>query len=156
MSTAAETRAWRAKNPERQQENARRYRAANIERIREYHREYRKGYYAKNKARILARAAALYALDPGHKRKTQSKSRWRRAGVDPTAAEQALAAHNGTCDCCGTESPVEARWCVDHDHATGRVRGVLCSKCNTAIGKLGDTLEGVLRAVRYLQRNQGA
>lgn len=39
---------------------------------------------------------------------------------------------------------------VDHDHATGRIRGVTCAGCNTALGRFGDTLAGALRAVEYL------
>ena len=42
---------------------------------------------------------------------------------------------------------------VDHCHSTGYVRGLLCWNCNTALGKLGDTEEGVQRALSYLQRN---
>lgn len=40
---------------------------------------------------------------------------------------------------------------VDHDHQTGRVRGLLCVGCNGAIGKLGDNIEGLLRAIDYLK-----
>lgn len=40
--------------------------------------------------------------------------------------------------------------CVDHDHDTHEVRGLLCSVCNAGIGFLGDRLHGVLRAARYL------
>lgn len=40
---------------------------------------------------------------------------------------------------------------LDHCHATGRVRGVLCIKCNSAIGALGDTPEGLQRAIDYLR-----
>jgi hypothetical protein len=40
---------------------------------------------------------------------------------------------------------------VDHDHRTGMVRGVLCSSCNTALGRLGDNVEGVRRALYYLE-----
>lgn len=42
---------------------------------------------------------------------------------------------------------------VDHDHATGTIRGLLCNECNTAIGRLGDNVEGLLRALRYLTRS---
>lgn len=71
--------------------------------------------------------------------------------MNPAEAELALAQHDGACDCCGGAEPGgRFGWNVDHDHATGRVRGIICHNCNTAIGKLGDTLEGVLRAVRYL------
>ena len=52
------------------------------------------------------------------------------------------------CDCCGER--LKAKACYDHDHETGEFRGWLCYKCNTGIGKLGDNLEGVLKAVQYL------
>ena len=39
---------------------------------------------------------------------------------------------------------------VDHDHETGKVRGVLCGLCNTGLGKLGDNVEGLTRALEYL------
>lgn len=41
---------------------------------------------------------------------------------------------------------------VDHDHVTGKVRGILCHYCNTALGKLGDNIENLQRAIRYLQK----
>lgn len=40
---------------------------------------------------------------------------------------------------------------VDHRHGTGRVRGVLCFNCNSAIGKLGDDPDAVRRAAAYLE-----
>jgi hypothetical protein len=40
---------------------------------------------------------------------------------------------------------------IDHDHATGQVRGLLCPKCNTAIGLLGDMSETVRKAAAYLE-----
>lgn len=42
---------------------------------------------------------------------------------------------------------------VDHCHKTGRVRGVLCFNCNSAIGKLGDDPEAARRAAAYLEGN---
>jgi len=39
---------------------------------------------------------------------------------------------------------------VDHNHDTKRVRGLLCSECNTGLGKLGDSLGSILRAAAYL------
>jgi len=41
--------------------------------------------------------------------------------------------------------------CVDHDHQTGVVRGLLCNTCNRAIGYLKDSPEVLLRAMLYLQ-----
>jgi hypothetical protein len=40
---------------------------------------------------------------------------------------------------------------IDHDHNTNRVRGLLCNSCNTALGRLGDSVEGLLKAINYLE-----
>ena len=41
--------------------------------------------------------------------------------------------------------------CVDHDHITGRVRGVLCFNCNTVLGKVKDNTDTLRRAIQYLE-----
>lgn len=41
---------------------------------------------------------------------------------------------------------------IDHDHKTNKVRGLLCVACNTGLGKLGDDLAGLRRAMNYLRR----
>lgn len=41
---------------------------------------------------------------------------------------------------------------VDHNHTTGKVRGLLCSPCNRGIGLLGDNIENLFRAQQYLMR----
>lgn len=40
---------------------------------------------------------------------------------------------------------------IDHDHKTDKVRGLLCSGCNTGLGHLGDNLDGIRRALYYLE-----
>lgn len=40
---------------------------------------------------------------------------------------------------------------VDHDHDSGLIRGLLCVKCNTALGAFGDTISGLLKAINYLE-----
>lgn len=40
---------------------------------------------------------------------------------------------------------------IDHCHRTGRVRGILCAGCNSGIGKLGDSVAGLRRALAYLE-----
>jgi len=56
------------------------------------------------------------------------------------------------CECCGT---IPRKWCMDHDHDTEKFRGWLCDPCNTGIGKLGDNIEGLERALDYLHRTTG-
>lgn len=57
------------------------------------------------------------------------------------------------CDCCGKES--NKTLVLDHDHNTLAFRGWICDPCNTGIGKLGDTLDGVQDALNYLKRYHG-
>ncbi|MFD6419450.1 endonuclease VII domain-containing protein [Streptomyces sp. NPDC060194] len=66
------------------------------------------------------------------------------ADRDALAEEQ-----KGLCAICLTNFAVH----VDHCHDTGRVRGVLCFNCNSAIGKLGDDPDRLRRAAAYLEGN---
>jgi hypothetical protein len=57
-----------------------------------------------------------------------------------------------SCKVCGIhKDSLGKRLCVDHCHDTGLIRGLLCDKCNTGIGKLGDSIEGLQRALKYLE-----
>lgn len=55
------------------------------------------------------------------------------------------------CGICGRTS--STRLCIDHRHDTGKVRGLLCSSCNKALGLLGDTPEAIYKAYEYLSLN---
>lgn len=64
-----------------------------------------------------------------------------------------FAEQNGCCAICGDHQSNQARsMAVDHCHETGRVRGLLCMKCNTGIGKLGDSPELLRKAIAYLEK----
>jgi hypothetical protein len=54
----------------------------------------------------------------------------------------------GKCAICGHTLKIAN---TDHDHKTGEVRGLLCSRCNRALGRFGDSLLLLLAAVVYLQ-----
>jgi|TARA_R110000851_G_scaffold58435_2_gene135680 hypothetical protein len=55
------------------------------------------------------------------------------------------------CVCCG--KPTD-KMVLDHCHITLKFRGWLCINCNMGIGKLGDNIEGVMKAVMYLKKSQ--
>jgi hypothetical protein len=62
--------------------------------------------------------------------------------------ERMLASHNGVCWICGDEPNPP---CIDHDHKTGRIRGILCRGCNTAIGRMKDDPKRLRAAAAYLE-----
>lgn len=74
-------------------------------------------------------------------------------GIEPEDYERMLVKQGGGCAVCGaTEADqLSRRLHVDHDHATGRVRGLLCGPCNHAIGKAGDDPERLRRMAAYLE-----
>ena len=62
---------------------------------------------------------------------------------------------SGRCCICDVHQIELSRpFAVDHSHETGQIRGLLCFDCNTSIGKLGDNVAGLERALNYLKRNE--
>jgi len=60
---------------------------------------------------------------------------------------------NGKCDICGKKSNHSSGLlCVDHDHKTGKVRGLLCYDCNTFLGNAKDNINNLKNAINYLRR----
>lgn len=63
----------------------------------------------------------------------------------------------GRCKICGTTEAhkrVKRRFAVDHCHKTGKVRGLLCNKCNVGLGMFEDNIESLISAISYLKENQ--
>ena len=64
-------------------------------------------------------------------------------------------AQDGKCAICGGPPNGQyKKFHVDHDHATGTVRGLLCGTCNTGIGLLKDNTEILASAISYLKGHQ--
>ena len=79
----------------------------------------------------------------------RKSNRRQKYGLTEEAYEALLEAHDYQCAICfGTEV-----LCVDHDHETGKVRGILCSRCNSGIGMLRDSLLLVQKASEYLEKH---
>lgn len=113
---------------------------------------YQRRYYAKNKVKLRARMRTRYAAK-GEAARVASR-RWYRNSVlrgnRPGRRYPAPTRRPTTrCECC--RRPVRTPH-LDHDRRTHRFRGWLCMQCNVGIGMLGDSLRGVRRAVRYLER----
>jgi len=76
----------------------------------------------------------------------------KRYGVSREYYEKCMASST-TCEICGVAANGK-ELSYDHCHTTGKFRGLLCNKCNMAIGQLGDNLEGLLKAVKYLTKDE--
>lgn len=68
-------------------------------------------------------------------------------GLTESGHAELVATHGGRCDIC---SEADVRLVIDHDHASGMLRGVLCSNCNTALGLLRDDPQRIRAALDYL------
>ena len=117
----------------------------------------------KAKARILAKKSAENAKLFNHEqysRRIRNYQLKKKYGIDCDQYEKMLAAQHGKCPIC-RRRPGEIRILesgliekislhVDHCHLTGKLRGLLCGKCNRAIGLLGDDIFAMQRAIEYL------
>lgn len=89
---------------------------------------------------------------PWYKRHLQSV-RLRQFGLTIEQYEAMLEGQKGRCLICGTtKSSANRLLSVDHDHATGSVRGLLCNNCNTGLGLFQDSVKLLRAATRYLNR----
>ncbi len=80
-------------------------------------------------------------------------------GITPEDYNNILEAQNNVCAICKGNDWGHNGAKIDHDHTkigTGCVRGILCGKCNWAIGQLGDNAAGVKRALVYLERYEAS
>lgn len=111
-----------------------------------------KRYYENNKEVLKEKARAYYRKN--RKKKISYSSRQhllKRYNLTLEDYEAMLAEQGGVCAICKQE-PRTAKLQVDHDHETGKVRGLLCVSCNSGLGHLGDDYNRVLLAAEYLRR----
>ncbi|QLH20751.1 endonuclease VII domain-containing protein [Streptomyces sp. Rer75] len=73
----------------------------------------------------------------------------RQYGLTEAERDELVASQAGACAIC-LDAPAAH---VDHDHGTGRVRGVLCFSCNAALGQFKDRADAIRRAAAYLEGN---
>lgn len=86
------------------------------------------------------------AWDANRSRRRSESERRRDAHLDGL-----MEAQGGTCAIC----PRTDDLCVDHDHATGVVRGLLCRSCNSGLGQFRDDPVLLAKAIDYLTRRRG-
>lgn len=100
-------------------------------------REYQQAYYATERGKDLRRSRKLKF----------------NYGITLQERDDMLLAQNSRCALCKTEDPGAKGWCVDHCHATNKVRGILCNSCNLMLGYSKDRAETLAAAIKYLKGN---
>lgn len=111
-----------------------------------------------------ATRARQWARDNPERHRNTRRARELREtyGISPEIYNTMLSGQGGVCAICGQpetrshgRTGTEFRLAVDHDHETGRVRGLLCQGCNRGIGFLGDNVDRLRKAADYLERGSG-
>lgn len=95
---------------------------------------------------------------PAKDRITAHKKQLKRYGLSLVDYHVMLAKQANQCAICGTDTPNGGKgvFCVDHDHSTGLVRGLLCSNCNRGLGLFKDDPVVTKLATVYLNRHKTA
>lgn len=121
-------------------DTVKRWKKNNPERVRSIKREWRKENRLKE-----ARSRRKCFLKRGY-------------SLSPEKVEALLKTQEGVCanQGCRRKVPGKKRreWCIDHDHKTNKVRGLLCNYCNVALGMVNDNIEVLLGLVEYLRKHE--
>jgi len=161
---------WALANPQKMKDAKTRFRSANIDRIRasdrasyaaniENRRAAGRKYAAKHKDKRRAYQQVWQAANKEARReRCRANTLKKDYGITVEQYDAMLAAQNGRCALCRTDKVGDGRWnkrlAVDHDHVTGVVRGLLCSKCNIGLGAFGDNESTLAAAAHYVMRHR--
>lgn len=127
------------------------YRGKNLDKVKAYeakskekhkatYQELARKFYRKNRARLLI---------SGRRRALAQKYNMSEEEYDRKFAEQ-----SGLCATCLKPPKANKRLCVDHDHVTGRVRRLLCDRCNMVLGLIDESPSTLRRLADYLEEFQ--
>ena len=110
---------------------------------------YKKKYREKNKEALNAKARLKRAAN-----RHNNFSHLKAFNLTKEQYLDMLEKQNHVCAICGNKDN-NKKLAVDHCHTTGVIRGLLCSSCNTSLGKFKDSVELLQNAIQYLKDNNG-
>jgi hypothetical protein len=112
----------------------------------------RRAYYAKNSKRICLKNDESRARHPLTAKNSTLRRKYKLLLDDYLRLSEKYNACCWICKRHQTQVPCQ-HICVDHDHKTGHVRGLLCRNCNTALGRFNDSISSLSSAIQYLTRS---
>jgi hypothetical protein len=94
------------------------------------------------------------ACDPARRAQQRDWNLQRKYGIGAAEVDALIEAQGGGCGICGTTewNGKDGLPHVDHDHDSGRIRGVLCDSCNNGLGRFRDDPNRLRAAADYLER----
>jgi len=119
---------------------------------RDCHKAYNAARYQKNRQSPEWKEKDRQRLKDWFKKNGRASNLRLKYGVTEQQFALASAAVGNACEICGQQCETHKKLSVDHDHDTGLVRGLLCNRCNTGLGKFKDSIELLSAAVEYLNR----
>jgi hypothetical protein len=130
----------RFENKEKRHEYGKKSYAKNRARIMKYRKKYRKEHRDELRKRRIER---------GDTQREKKNKLMKAYSISMSQYSEILNAQNGVCAICG-KGPSGRSLSVDHDHQTGKIRGLLCTTCNAGIGLLCDDYKLLVKAADYL------
>lgn len=89
-----------------------------------------------------------------YKRNNKDRVRCSKHKIDLDTLHNMLDKQQYTCKICGIKGTIDTLF-IDHDHNTGKVRGLLCHYCNTGLGFFKDSTSSLKSAIKYLKADYG-
>jgi len=117
-------------------------------------REWEKNYLTVQRKTQKVRTARWLAKDGSMEKLALAKRRSNfiaKYRLSISDYDNMLSAQNGVCRICFRVNGNGKRLAVDHDHENMRIRGLLCGKCNLALGLMGEDPNRMLRLVKYIR-----
>jgi hypothetical protein len=116
--------------------------------------EYQKGWRAANGDRV-AKHRANYKAHPMTKHSKRRGYFLNKFGLTLEDYQKMKQEQNNQCGLCGyTLSDEYAKCRVDHDHRTGKIRSIVCCKCNNGLGMFADDIALLEKAIAYIKRHR--
>ncbi len=150
---------YNEEHKEELREKQRLYRLANHDKVLEQARK----YHSKNRELILERERAWrkgnreYVLNRSRKYRRKNRERYvgyalkRHYGMTLEQYRTLLQSQSRLCGICHCSLVGLSRVCVDHDHGSNRIRGLLCNDCNLMLGYAQDSITRLQAGIVYLQ-----
>ena len=136
-------------------EYMRKWRAQNKEKNAEYQKEYYKEYRKKNAEKLANQNKKWREANKEQDALVMLKARLKRKyNLSIEEYKTLIESQNNSCKICGTHATnnIKGKLYIDHCHTTGKVRGLLCMKCNSALGLLNDNKKLVQNLLDYLNK----